>query len=347
MAQYTLIVGMIAQTDLKNLPKLNTLTCAFEWQGGSVELLENIGNELIRRNDSFRAGNPPQEPKMHSYRDYVEIEKNYRNSEAFKMDRMYWKEKLAMRRDFSFPGRRRSLSTACEEKGIVLREDLYSGLLSLQDQSKISMPSLLESMAALLIYRIQENTCFTFGTLNYGRVDGGSRQTMGCMMNSPPLLMEIRPEEDFITFAKRSYEENLEMLRHIRYSTLDLTPLSYGLCLTHGMNFNFNWILFSYMDFESAFQEDFPKGRMFWSETNVSQFYAAVFHLPKVREIRFELRYQKKRFQEEEINDLLVSYRYLIREVLDHPDRPMKEFLLSKEDRHYDFGDAEKKSTVQ
>lgn len=30
MAQYTLILGMISETDFKNLPKLNTLTCAFE-----------------------------------------------------------------------------------------------------------------------------------------------------------------------------------------------------------------------------------------------------------------------------------------------------------------------------
>ncbi len=141
----------------------------------------------------------------------------------------------------------------CDSKSILLRGDLYEGLTSLQKELQVSMPSLLESMAALLIYRIQGNTTFTFGTLNYGRMDGRSRQTMGCMMNSPPLLIEVNPEETFASFAKRNYEEKLEMLRHIRFSTLDVTPLSYGLCLSHGLNFNFNWILFSYMDYEAVF----------------------------------------------------------------------------------------------
>lgn len=170
---------------------------------------------------------------------------------------------------------------------------------------------------------------------------------MGCMMNSPPLLIEVNPEETFESFAKRNYEENLEMLRHIRFSTLDVTPLSYGLCLSHGLNFNFNWILFSYMDYEAVFQESYPKGRMFWSNTNVSQFYAAIFDMPKNKEISFELRYQKKRFQEEDIKSLLVSYRYLVREVLERSDCRMKEFFVDREGISYDLGDAEKKSTVQ
>lgn len=444
MAQYTLILGMISQTDFKNLSKLNTLTCAFEWKGGTVERLQRIGNDLISRNDCFRLvpvyrfpwhwrqyirsfqpekfevvpfyteeeyeswlqnekdrgirllkdqlysikvlrrasgdltlwiqmhhfltdgysmkllakeirmlnrcyeENLPVPPASSSpYREFVEKEKEYRQSKTFKEDQTYWREKLRMRRDFSFPGGKRSMKIDCDSKSILLRGDLYEGLTSLQKELQVSMPSLLESMAALLIYRIQGNTTFTFGTLNYGRMDGRSRQTMGCMMNSPPLLIEVNPEETFASFAKRNYEENLEMLRHIRFSTLDVTPLSYGLCLSHGLNFNFNWILFSYMDYEAVFQESYPKGRMFWSNTNVSQLYAAIFDMPKNREICFELRYQKKRFQEEEIKNLLVSYRYLIRDVLDHSGFLLKEFLEEKEGTSYDLGDAEKKSTVQ
>jgi hypothetical protein len=96
-----------------------------------------------------------------------------------------------------------------------------------------------------------------------------------------------------------------------------------------------------------VFQESYPKGRMFWSNTNVSQFYAAIFDMPKNKEISFELRYQKKRFQEEDIKSLLVSYRYLVREVLERSDCRMKEFFVDREGISYDLGDAEKKSTVQ
>jgi hypothetical protein len=93
------------------------------------------------------------------------------------------------------------------------------------------------------------------------------------------------------------------------------------------MNFNHSWILFSQMDYESAFVDADPKGRMFWSNTNVSQFYAAIFDVPKEERVTLELRYHTKRFSEDTITKLLSSYYNILTLLLNKPDVPMKEVL--------------------
>ncbi|HSL87200.1 MAG TPA: condensation domain-containing protein, partial [Bacteroidales bacterium] len=70
MSQYTLIIGMLSNSDIRNNRRLNTLTCCFEWNEGSIAHLENIGNRLLEKNDAFRL-----RPVYHfpwSWKQYIE-----------------------------------------------------------------------------------------------------------------------------------------------------------------------------------------------------------------------------------------------------------------------------------
>lgn len=424
MSQYTLIVGLISNSDIRNSRRVNTLTCCFEWEEGSVEHLTKIGNRILEQNDAFRLkpvyrfpwkwkqyiepfkeaffpviyfereedyenwlngqkdnavrllkdplydfrilvrpgnrhtlwiqmnhfltdgysikllaqqiraldkhfreGAPLLLPKPGSYREYVEKEKAYRKSPQFREDRAYWKNVFRYRKDFSFPGGARSMHIECDAKTLSIEGRLYEDLKSFSKDHGVSISSTLMSSAAVTAHAVKDATCFTMATLSYGRHDGVTRRTMGCMMNSPVMMYCVDEEETFLDFARKNYEENLEMLRHIRYSNLDFTPLSYVLCTLHGMNYNHSWILFSNMDYESAFLEGEPKGRMFWSNTNVSQFYVAVFDIPKENRVKMELRYQNRRFRKEDMEKLLSAYRNILSVMVRNPDRPLKELM--------------------
>ena len=424
MSQYTLIIGLLSHTDLKNSGRLNTLTCCFEWKEGSYELLDKIGNQLLEKNDAFRLrpvyrfpwnwkqyivpyekevfpvhqfdtdeayeswlkkekdndvrllkdklydfrilkradngftlwiqmnhfltdgysmklmanqiraldrfhsdGESVLLPEPGSYRDHVEKERSYRKSPQFKEDRAYWKKVFRYHKDFSFPAGSRSMKIHCDTKSVTVDGALYRKLVSFCRDNGISVSSALMSGSAMTANAITGATYFSMATLSYGRNDGVQRRTMGCMMNSPVMMYSVDTDKSFTHFCQGNYDENLEMLRHLRYSSLDFTPLSYGLCMSHGMNFNHSWILFSQMDYESAFVDADPKGRMFWSNTNVSQFYAAIFDVPKEERVTIELRYHTKRFNEDTISKLLSSYYNILTLLLDKPEVPMKEVL--------------------
>ncbi|WP_312653374.1 condensation domain-containing protein [Proteiniclasticum sp.] len=424
MSQYTLIIGLLSNSDLKNSGRLNTLTCCFEWKKGSAELLSKIGNQLLEKNDAFRLRPvyhfpwkwkqyiAPYEKEVFpllkfdddetyeswlmkakdndvrllkdklydfrileradngftlwiqmnhfltdgysmklmanqiraldrfyttgetgivkepgSYRDHVEKERSYRKSPQFKEDRAYWKKVFRYHKDFSFPAGSRSMKIHCDTKSITVEGDLYRKLVSFCRDNGLSVSSALMSGSAMTANSITAATRFSMATLSYGRNDGVLRRTMGCMMNSPVMMYSVDPSKSFTEFCRKNYEDNLEMLRHLRYSSLDFTPLSYALCMSHGMNFNHSWILFSQMDYESAFVDADPKGRMFWSNTNVSQFYAAIFDVPKEERVTLELRYQTKRFSENTIEKLLSSNYNILTLLLHEPDLPMREVL--------------------
>lgn len=427
MAQYTLIIGLLSNSDFKNNKRLNTLTCCFEWKEGSVELLENIGNQLLGENDAFRLrpvygfpwswkqyiephvrrsfpvlgfdsdeayeawlmknkdndvlllkdplydfrilkrpgnrhtlwiqmhhfltdgysmklmaqqvreldrfyrlGEPFILPKPGSYRDFVESEKSYRRSDAFREDKAYWKKVFRYHKDFSFPAGSRSMKIPCHAQTLTVDGELYKRLCAYSRKEGISVSSALSSCAAMVTHVLTGATYFSMATLSHGRTDGVSRRTMGCMMNSPVMMYHIDPHESYAVFCHRNYNENLEMLRHLRYSSLDFTPLSYGLCMSHGLNFNHSWILISQMDYESAFVDADPKGRMFWSDTNVSQFYLAYFDVPKEGRVTLELRYQNRRFRDEGIRKILLAYGNLLTLLLREPELPMREVLEEK-----------------
>lgn len=424
MSQYTLIVGLLSNSDLRNNGRLNTLTCCFEWKEGSIGLLEKIANQLLEKNDAFRLrpvyhfpwslkqyikpyepeyfpvlkfdtedayeawltkakdndvrllkdklydfiileradggytlwiqmnhfltdgysmklmanqiraldkrftkGEPVIMPDPGSYRDHVMKERAYRKSSQFKVDRAYWRKVFRYHKDFSFPAGSRSMKIQCEAQRITVDGKLYRKLVSFCRDNGISVSSVLMSGAAMTAHVITGATYFSMASLSYGRHDGVQRRTMGAMMNSPVMMYSVDNKKTFTDFCHDNYDENLEMLRHLRFSSLDFTPLSYLLCMSHGVNFNHSWILFSQMDYESYFVDGDPKGRMFWSNTNVSQFYAAVFDVPKEERITLELRYHTKRFDADTISKLLSAYHNVLTVLIHKSHEPMKDVL--------------------
>ncbi len=427
MAQYTVVTSELSSNDHKNIKRLNTLTVCFEWEKGSVELLQRIGNWLLEKNDAFRLkpvyrfpwkwsqSIKPYEqeefpivyfendekyeawmhkekdnhihllkdplydfrilvrpdhrhtlwiqmhhfvtdgysiklianqvraldqhftrekplflPEPQSYRDYVTKEKLYRKSEQFKEDRAYWKNIFRYDKEYSFPAGSRSMKVDCNSQFITIEKPLYQKLSSYCKANNLSISSVLSSNAAALTYLLTGATYFSMAALSYGRHDGGTRQTIGAMMNSPIMMYRVEEEKSFTDFAIINYEKNIEMLRHARFSNIDFTPLSYVLCTLHGMNYNHSWMLLSHMDYESAFMKGEPKGRMFWSNSNASQFYAAIFDLPKEENVKIELRYQTQRFKDEDMKKLLSSYVNLLDAVLKDPDKSLKDVAKTR-----------------
>lgn len=427
MAQYTIVTSALSSNDPKNIKRLNTLTVCFEWDEGSVELLQKIGNWLLEKNDSFRLKpvyrfpwkwsqyiipyereefpvihfdqkedyeawlqkekdnhihllkdplydfrilvrpdggytlwiqmhhfitdgysiklianqvraldqhfakeKPLFLPEPQSYREYVKKEKLYRKSEQFKEDRAYWKNIFRYDKAYSFPAGSRSMKIDCNSQFITIETPLYQKLSSYSKANNVSISSVLSSNAAALTYALTGATYFSMAALSYGRNDGGTRQTMGAMMNSPIMMYRIEQEKSFTDFAMKNYELNLEMLRHVRFSNIDFTPLSYVLCTLKGMNYNHSWMLLSHMDYESAFMKGEPKGRMFWSNSNASQFYAAVFDLPKEEKVKIELRYQTQRFKDDDMKKLLSAYVNLLEVILEDPNKSLTDIVKTR-----------------
>lgn len=292
--------------------------------GYSVKL---IAQQIIRYYEAFHAGRTPEAGPVGSYVRYLEKEREYRNSKQHAEDGAYWRAAFKAQPRFSFPAGRRKMNLEATSEWLVIEGELYDRLNEFCRGQGCSQSSVLMTLAALTTYALTGKDNFSIASLSYGRMDAVARRTIGCMVSNPVVMYLVNPQLSFAEYALESYRNGLEMMRHLRYEGSRMTVYSYPKCVKAGFNFNYAWLLFSPMDFESVFRETGIRGRMFWSNSMIPQLYCAVFDIPKENRVEIELRYQVKGFSAKQIRRILDTAINILTRALEDPEKPMGAYL--------------------
>ncbi|MEU7581483.1 condensation domain-containing protein [Streptomyces sp. NPDC041068] len=148
----------------------------------------------------------------------VEADTAYQESDAFRDDGAFWREKLAGQTDFA------SLTTwrpppsaeSFRENGRLAPEDA-ADLRSMAGHLDVPWPALVIAAVAVQLHRASGVRQLALGLPVSNRRDPTLREIPSMVTNTVPLRLSLTPDAGFVALARQAAEGVTEALRHQRY----------------------------------------------------------------------------------------------------------------------------------
>lgn len=268
----------------------------------------------------FLAGETPVpgSVKTGSIVSYFKENEDYLNSKQHKDDQKFWWKKFNSQHRYRMPAGRRAQIGDCDTKELNLEGETYHRLVELAKECDCSMQSFLMTLAAAATYVITGKDNFCFYSLTHGRRKYTLKKTIGCMMNTVPVIFDYKDKDKPIKqIASDDYVEYIEMLRHGQIPAGELTPITYVQGVLNGFNFNHGWMLFSTMDYEETLSgsdleiDDLP------TLNQAFQFYLSVLDTHQ-SSIKLILSYQTRKYKPEQIDRIVKIFDAMCSAVADN-----------------------------
>ncbi len=296
--------------------------------GGMIVCMHNIccdgyGMELIfKQLESLYAcalkGEEFPPYKERSYVEYLKLDRSYRESEEYPLDKKWWRRKYWSLHHYTIPAGRPSFQAETKRIQEELSAEDYSKLLSLCEETKASVSSVIMSVMALATYRQTGKKCFCLYTLNHGRRNFAMKQTVGCMVETNPVFYQIDPSCTFTEMAKKGYLDYLEALQHGRIPFFWHVIYSYFQSLKCGFVFTHFWMYISPMEF-GKLSNDSKLGLEVFDEDGLwNPFYCAIYNVPEENTVRLDLNYQAAKFSEKKIGKIMDGFNETLKWCLSH-----------------------------
>ena len=162
--------------------------------------------------------------KTFSYTEYIDSEKNYKNSKKFLSDKEFWSEYLSsLSEPVSIPG---SVISVSSSKGNRLSYNLDKNICNLINTyckaNNISSYVFFMSVFALYIANITDRLDFVLGTPILNRTNFKEKNSIGMFVETIPFRFKIDPKTSFKDFISKTGLNLMSILRHQKYSYTDI-----------------------------------------------------------------------------------------------------------------------------
>lgn len=278
--------------------------------------------------ESFCRGIEPK-PKQTSILRWIEREKEYRKSKAYREDYKYWKHQFHHQPRYSLPVGRRCLHVEAGYMEIDISGETYYRLMELSKELSCTYYYILMYIAALTTWRLTKETNFSIYSLNHGRFDAISKKTIGAMMNLVPIFFNLNTSLSFKGMAGKGYMDYLNALKHARFPISHQIPLTFKESILHGFNFYHTWLIFSLMEHEGLLtQNKYRPYDIQFLRTNslLVPMYCFLYNVPDEKVI-IRLQYQKRKFKQEVIEKVLSTFVKTAELLLRENDKPINQLI--------------------
>ena len=157
-----------------------------------------------------------------SYIQYIEAEKEYKQSKKHEADKEYWNTMFEnIPEQATIPGGKKAFKEfSCDGKREIfwLDEDIVKRMNAFCSKNKISAFNFLMAIYAIYLGRVSNIKEFVIGTPILNRANYREKQTMGMFINSVPVKINIKDEESFAFFSHTIGKNMLGNLKHQKYS---------------------------------------------------------------------------------------------------------------------------------
>ena len=140
-----------------------------------------------------------------SYIQYIEAEKEYKQSKKHEADKEYWNTMFEnIPEQATIPGSKKAFKEfSCDGKREIfwLDEDIVKRMNAFCSKNKISAFNFLMAIYAIYLGRVSNIKEFVIGTPILNRANYREKQTMGMFINSVPVKINIKDEESFAFFS--------------------------------------------------------------------------------------------------------------------------------------------------
>lgn len=291
-----------------------------------------IGNQVNEYYFKLLQGTEPEDPKYPSYLDYIELERQYEQSEEFKANREFWNRRFATLPEPTSlrPAKNAFASNESERKSFTLSVDQTNRINEFAKSLKISVFVLFLSALAVYLHRVLKQNDIVVGTPLLNRPTIKEKLTIGMFIETIPVRLFVNEELGFEEFVRQVAGEWRELRSH-RYP--------YNLLLedvrsVHKNAGNLYDIMISYQNarFDSSlvFETDYY--------SNGSEANSLLIHVSdreNTGQLSLEIDYQTALFNEQDIEAIINHMISLIIDAINTPSKKLYELdLFAAGERH-------------
>lgn len=179
-----------------------------------------LGNQVLEHYYALKEGLEIPERKMPSFIDYIQNEREYKESARFLKDREYWTEKFTDWQEVTTLKNRKIKHdlTRARRKTLLIPQKLSAKIREYCQQKKVSEFSLFVAAVSMYINRVAEKEDLVLGSTFLNRSNFKEKETAGMLANiAVPLRVRIEGGMNFDTFIDIVSKEVMSVLRHQKY----------------------------------------------------------------------------------------------------------------------------------
>lgn len=174
----------------------------------------NIGTQIIDHLED----NDVTDNKKPSYIDYIKSEDEYKNSEKYKKDELFWQDYLKdIKESISLKDNINRVSSKAKRYSVLLDENFSKEINNYCKENKISPYILFLTALSVYLYRIKDKNEFVIGTPTLNRSNFKEKNMLGMFVSTLPFRAKITEDIKFIDLAKQFVRENMSLFRHQKY----------------------------------------------------------------------------------------------------------------------------------
>lgn len=306
------------------------------WSGGIVV------EEIRAFYESGLQGNEPDLDALPiQYKDYAEWQHSAAFEEILKADAEYWKdvykipvEPLKLPLDYNRPAVKTGNG---DRKYFTVDGKTYQDLRAMCEQQEVTTFMLLTATLNVLFYHYSRQRDIVIGTPVAGRDHKDLEGQIGFYVNTLALRVYFSPSEDFISLLAKTKEVVLGAFKHQMYPFDQLvSDLGGNRDLSRSPLFDVMFVLQNTMLSDEGTSlgpvtiSDFEDGNYF------SRHDLLIDAREKNSSIAFHIDYNTDLFSTETIERIISTYQTVLKEVLKHTSKPLKQLnLMSDEERFH------------
>lgn len=256
-----------------------------------------------------------------SYVDYITFEEEYKSSEKFEKDRIFWESTFDDLPDLTkiTPYDTKEDSFAASRKEFKLNSNLCNKINDFCVKSKTSPYNFFMSLYSIYLSRVSSIDNVVIGTPMLNRSNFKEKNTAGMFVSNLPNKIDVNHELQFIDFIKGVASRQMSVFRHQKYP-YDLL-LSY-LRQKHSMSRGLYDVLLSYQNARDRAQESEIKYSTNWlfDEAISNSLDIHIYDMDNSGELKIFYDFQVYKFTENEIEDIHNRIIYMIEQIIENPN---------------------------
>ncbi len=156
--------------------------------------------------------------KRVSYKEFLNSEDEYVNSEKYLKDKDFWNEYLdGIEETVSLKETKENIKNEAKRYSIKLSKEENDAINSFCKENRVSVFSLFLGALSTYIYRIKGKNDFVIGTPILNRSNFKEKQILGMFISTIPLRIKIEENQKFIDVVKNISSNTMNVFRHQKY----------------------------------------------------------------------------------------------------------------------------------
>lgn len=290
-----------------------------------------IAKEIVSNYCSL-CNNTPIESQKHSYKDYIEFEKNYINSSKYLKDKQFWKDYLKdCPNSITIPSTKENSTNDFLPEGIrkifKLENKYIKKINEFCCNYKISVFNFFMSIYSIYIGKINNVDDFIWGTPILNRTNSAQKNTMGMFINTIPFRVNIQDNYSFLAFSNNLALNFTSILRHQKHSYQYILE---DLRKENPKVPNLYQILLSYQITKIKTDDNMEYSSDWNFNGNVADdIDIHFFDLNDSGSIDIAYDYRVSKYTDEDISDIHSRILHIISQVLNNPGMLIKEISIT------------------